>query len=82
MAVRYSLNGDSFVAEKARVWIAKLGGAAIDLAPDGKRIAVVTPVEGPDGPKADHEVVLLEISPIISAGWRQPVNDRGNEKSR
>jgi hypothetical protein len=29
-------------AEKPRVWIAKLGGTQWDLAPDGKRVAVVT----------------------------------------
>jgi WD40 repeat protein len=60
MAVSYSVNGGSFVAEKPRVWIAKLGGTQFDLAPDGKRVAVLTPVDGPEGPKADHEVVLLE----------------------
>jgi hypothetical protein len=47
------------VAEKPRVWIAKLGGALWDLAPDGKRVAVLTPVESAEAPKADHEVGLL-----------------------
>lgn len=40
----YAVNGTSFVAEKPRVWIAAFGGAAgdnWDLAPDGKRVAVV-----------------------------------------
>ncbi len=59
MAVSYSVNGDSFVAEKPRVWIAKLGGTQFDLAPDGKRVAVVTPADTPDAPKADHEVTFL-----------------------
>jgi serine/threonine-protein kinase len=59
MAVSYSVNGDSFVAEKPRVWIDKLGGTNWDLAPDGKRVAVVTPVAAPETPKPDHEVVLL-----------------------
>jgi hypothetical protein len=53
------VNGDSFVAEKPRVWIDKLGGTNWDLAPDGKRVAVVTPVAAPETPKPDHEVVLL-----------------------
>ena len=33
MAVSYSVKGDTFVAEKPRVWIAKLGGTRWDLAP-------------------------------------------------
>jgi eukaryotic-like serine/threonine-protein kinase len=60
MAVNYSVNGDSFVADKPRVWIDKLPGTDIDLAPEGKRVAVITPVESTETPKADHEVVLLE----------------------
>jgi Tol biopolymer transport system component/predicted Ser/Thr protein kinase len=65
MAVSYSVKGDSFVAEKPRVWIEKFGGAAntppnYDLSPDGKHAAVLTPVESTEAPKADHEVVLLE----------------------
>jgi hypothetical protein len=37
------VKGDTFVAEKPRVWIAALGGPDWDLAPDGKRVAVVIP---------------------------------------
>jgi hypothetical protein len=51
------------VAEKPRVWIAKLGAAgnaAWDLAPDGRRVAVVTPVESAEAPKQEHEVVFLQ----------------------
>jgi Tol biopolymer transport system component len=59
MSVSYSINGDSFVAEKPRVWITKLGGTSFDLAPDGKRVAVVTPVESKESPKPDHEVTFL-----------------------
>jgi serine/threonine-protein kinase len=57
MAVSYSIM-DTFVAEKPRVWIDKLGGT-IDLAPDGKRVAVMTPVDTPEAPKASHEVTFL-----------------------
>jgi serine/threonine-protein kinase len=61
MAVSYSVKGDTFVADKPRVWLAKLGGAtAFGLAPDGKRVAVMAPVDTPEAPKADHEVVFLE----------------------
>jgi Tol biopolymer transport system component len=61
MAASYTVNGDSFVAEKPRVWLAKVGGGtAFGLALDGKRVAVTAPVETPEAPKADHEVVFLE----------------------
>ena len=65
MAVAYTTKADGFVAEKPRVWLAKLGhfqagfGTAWDLAPDGKGVAVVTPAETPEAPKQDHEVVML-----------------------
>jgi hypothetical protein len=42
------------------VWIAKLGGTVWDLAPDGQRVAVLTPVESAEGPKREHEVVFLQ----------------------
>ncbi len=60
MAVSYTAQGDTFVAEKPRVWIAKVGGTDWDLAPDGKRIAVVTPVGEPEAPTQDHTVVFLQ----------------------
>ena len=50
------------------MWIAKLGTAGStfsmwDLPPDGKRAAVVTPVESPGGsavaPQREHEIVML-----------------------
>jgi eukaryotic-like serine/threonine-protein kinase len=59
MAASYTAKGDAFVAEKPRVWLAKLGGTQWDLAPDGKRVAVVTPEGTAEAPKQDHEVVLL-----------------------
>jgi hypothetical protein len=59
MAVSYTVNGNAFVAGKRRVLIEKLGGANWDLAPDG-RVAVLTPVESTQTPKAEHTVVFLE----------------------
>jgi hypothetical protein len=38
----------------------KPGGTEFDLSPDGKRLAVVTPVASAEAPKAEHEVVFLE----------------------
>ena len=60
MAVSYTAHGGSFVPKKPRVWLSKLGGAiSFDLAPDGKRLAVLAPVGTPEEPKAEHEVTLL-----------------------
>jgi serine/threonine-protein kinase len=59
MAVSYTVKGDSFNAEKPRVWIEKLGGMEWDLAPDGKSVVVLTPVETNEAVKQDHEVVFL-----------------------
>jgi serine/threonine-protein kinase len=60
MTVSYSVKGNDFVADKPRVWIAKLGGTTWDLAPDGKRVAVVIP-EAPDqAPQQEHEIVMLQ----------------------
>jgi hypothetical protein len=60
MAVTYSVTGDTFVPEKPRVWLATLGGVRWDLSPDGKRIAIVTPVESADAPTQEHELVFLQ----------------------
>jgi serine/threonine-protein kinase len=69
MAVAYTVKGDAFVADKPRVWIAKAGfvSGAVDatmgvwdLAPDGTRAAVLTPVESADAPTQEHEVVFLQ----------------------
>lgn len=79
MSVSYAVSGDAFVADKPRVWIAALGGAPIllllpcgDLAKDGTRALVVTPVESADATKAEHPVVFLqnffEVAPESSAG--------------
>ena len=60
MAARYAVNDDTFVAEKPRVWIAKLGGTQCDLASDGKRVVVVTPVASAEAPRQEHQVVFLQ----------------------
>jgi hypothetical protein len=41
------------------MWIAKLGLTQWDLAPDGKRVAVLTPVPSAAAPTQEHEVVFL-----------------------
>jgi len=59
--------GDSFVNDKPRVWLDKLGGTQWDLAPDGKR-ALVLPVAAPEAPKQEHTVVFLENFPDAATG--------------
>ena len=60
MAVRYSVSGDAFVPEKSRVWAAHVGGTFQDLSPDGKRAVILSPVDSPETPTAEHEVVLIQ----------------------
>jgi serine/threonine protein kinase/WD40 repeat protein len=60
MAVSYSAKGGTFAPEKPRVWLAKVGGTAWDLSPDGKRLLVLAPMGSPDASKAEHEVVLFQ----------------------
>ena len=68
MVASYTVKGDSFAADKLRVWSEKakqladfgiFGTASYDLAPDGKRIAALMPVETPEGQQAQSHVVLL-----------------------
>ena len=42
------------------MWIAKLGGQAVDLGPDGKSAVVLSPVESTGTTGQEHEVVFLE----------------------
>ena len=66
MAAAYTVKGDSFVADKPRVWSEKqIGGVPtsvknVDLAPDGKRIVALMPVETGEGQKTQNHVVFLE----------------------
>jgi len=66
MVVAYAEKGDSFEADKPRVWSEKqLGGLTltsrnVDLAPDGKRIVALMPVETAEAQKAQNHVIFLE----------------------
>jgi hypothetical protein len=54
----------------------KLEGAIdFDLAPDGKRLVVLTPVETPGAPHADHNVVFLQNFSTSCAASCQWAND-------
>jgi hypothetical protein len=66
MVAAYTEKGDSFVADKPRVWSEKqIGGVVnnikgVDLAPDGKRIVALMPVETAEAQKAQNHVIFLE----------------------
>jgi Tol biopolymer transport system component len=65
MVAAYAVKGDSFEADKPRIWSEKhLGDVGtrlnVDLAPDGKRIAAIMPVETAEGQKAQNHVIFLE----------------------
>ena len=78
MVVNYTVKGDSFVADKPRVWfgkqLANLGGAVnLDLAPDGKRFVVLTPADSPEPRETQSHVTLVvnffdEIRRRVPAG--------------
>jgi serine/threonine-protein kinase len=64
MVTNYSVKGQSFVADKPRVWfgrqIADYGlGGNLDLAPDGKRFVVLLPAQGSGPPEAQSHVKLM-----------------------
>jgi len=64
MVADYTMQGDSFIADKPRVWsetrLANLGlFKNFDLAPDGKRIVALVPAEGAESQQARHHVIFL-----------------------
>jgi eukaryotic-like serine/threonine-protein kinase len=66
MVAAYTVKGDSFVADKPRVWSEKQTGGItnagrnVDLAPDGKRIVALMPVETAEAQKKQNHVIFLE----------------------
>ena len=60
MTVSYSVTGNSFVADKPRLWIAALNGTDWDLSSDGKRVAVVVPESAGQPLQPEHEIVMLQ----------------------
>ena len=65
MVTTYTVKGDSFTAEKPRLWSEKkLGGRPnssknVDLAPDGKRIVALMPLDTPDAQQSQNHVFFL-----------------------
>jgi serine/threonine protein kinase/Tol biopolymer transport system component len=65
MMASYTIKGDSFVADKPRVWsekrLADLGVTPnYDLAPDGKRIVALMPAGTAEDQRAQNHVIFLE----------------------
>jgi serine/threonine-protein kinase len=62
----YTVRGDSFVADKPRLWSERRlanafnNGMNYDIAPEGKRSVVFMPVEAPEAQKAQSQVMFLE----------------------
>jgi Tol biopolymer transport system component len=65
MVAAYTAKGDFFVAEKPRIWSEKTigdtgnNGTNFDVAPDGKRIVALMPVEAPEAQQAHNHVIFL-----------------------
>jgi serine/threonine-protein kinase len=66
MVATYAAKADSFVPDKPRVWSDKrladlglIGTSNYDLAPDGKRIAALMPVETPEAQQTQSHVIFL-----------------------
>ena len=61
MAVRYTTRDGSFLADKPRVWAGNVTGATgFDVAPDGKRLALILPTATREAPRQDHTVVFVQ----------------------
>jgi Tol biopolymer transport system component len=60
MTVGFTASGDSFVAEKPRVWAENARAVAgFDLAPDGRRVAVFVPAATREASKQEHSVIFI-----------------------
>ena len=66
MVATYAVKADSFVPDKPRVWSERrladfgtIGFNNYDLAPDGKRIAALMPVESPEAQQTQSHVIFL-----------------------
>lgn len=80
MVAAYEVNGDSFVADTPRAWserqIANTGLTPnFDLAPDGRRFAVLMPADSPEPQESRSHVTLLlnffdEVRRRVAAGGK------------
>jgi hypothetical protein len=63
MVAPYTVDGDSFRAEKPRLWseVAVPNTFFLDLHPDGQRFAVISPSQGQSEIKRDKVVFILNF---------------------
>ncbi len=66
MVAGYTVRGDSFIAAEPKVWSDKKpadfgvnGGSTFDVAPDGKRVAALMPVETPETQREQNHLILM-----------------------
>jgi len=66
MVANYTVKGDSFAADKPRLWSEKklsdfglVGTGNYDLAPDGKRVVAIMPAESAEEQPAQNHLVFL-----------------------
>ena len=60
LTVGYTVSGDSFYPDKARVWAANARGTGgFDFAPDGKRVAMFVPLATKDASPRENTVVVV-----------------------
>lgn len=64
MVVNYQVKDDSLLAGQPRVWSEKrLADVGIlgsyDVAPDGKRVVALMPVDTPEGEQSQNHVIFL-----------------------
>jgi hypothetical protein len=59
MSVSYAAKGEAFVTDKPRLWVTGMGGTEWDLAPDGRCIAVLRPVEAVEPARPERVLVFV-----------------------
>ena len=82
MAVSYTVQGDTFVQQKARVWISKLGGGQWGLAPEGKRVGDHAGGLKARRPSRTTLSFFCKIFWITSSGNCRCTNDAGDDEPR
>lgn len=60
MAAHYTAQGDTFVADKPRLWMANTNGLIADLSPDGKRLLAIVSQRAAAATPVAHEIVFLQ----------------------
>jgi len=81
MVANYAVKGESFVADKPRVWFGKqLANVGLtgnfDLATDGKRVVALMPVESPEPLETQsHVKIATNFFDGSGGAWRRKANN-------